>query len=83
MKLEARVVRVDSPTGRKEDYVYSETGFGRELQILNDEGQVIWKSGSNHPQSNIYTVFNGFEFMAPSGSFDVYVKLENGISFNR
>jgi hypothetical protein len=83
MKLLARVVKVDSPTGRKEDYVYSETGFGRELQILNDENQVIWKSGSNHPQSNIYTVFNGFHFMTPKESFDVYVKLEDGIEFNR
>ncbi len=83
MKLTARVVNLYSPTGREEDYVYDEGGFNRELQILNDEGVVVWKSGSNHPESNINTSFNGFHFLCLGHRREVFVKLEEGITFNR
>lgn len=81
MKLNAKIVKCDKPSGS--ELKYSDSGFLRELQILNDENQVIWKSGGHHPESDITVGFNGFEFMAPAGRRDVYVKLEDGISFNR
>jgi len=80
MKLKAIIVRLNSPTGGKSEYIYSDTGFFREIQIFEGD-RLVHKSGANHPESAFTTHFNGFEFYSPSNSTEVFVKVNNQIEF--
>ncbi len=56
--------------------IITEKGFNRCLQIsLNDE--IVYRSSLHHPESNIFRVFKGHEFLVLPNSDDVYVKLIN------
>ncbi len=63
--MTVRIVYADHPNGS--DPIYQESGFFRELQILNKKEEIIHKSGLHHPEANIVTSFKG----------DVYLALRN------
>lgn len=83
MKITAKVVKLDSPTGKEEDCVYTEFGFLKEIQVFNGE-ELIHKSGANHPQCPVTSYYKGIEFYTPSYGGNVYVKVcdEITIDFN-
>lgn len=75
MKILAQVVNLNSPTGSKQDYVYCENGFFRELQLFDGNDKLLAKSGANHPESNINMEYGGHSFLVLPNSKDVYLKL--------
>lgn len=78
-RTRATIVHVDSPTGREEDYIYSASGFNRELQVWRD-GELVHKSGAHHPEAHIETYFEGKKYVAFKGNDkDVFVMLEGKI----
>lgn len=77
IKVKAIVVKLDSPTGKVEDYIYSNTGFLREIQLIDKEGKILHKSGAFHPQGAIsFTVGNRQFYWPGHGKLVYHAKLE-------
>lgn len=76
MKSQARIVRLNSPTGSKADHIYDPGGFFRELQILDEKEKILYRSGPHHPEGNIIITFENKTYLSLSGyNQDVYIKL--------
>lgn len=76
MKIRAKVVKVN---GEGEQ---DKNGFSKQIHILNEEDQVIWKSNSTHPESTIQVTFNNYHFICPPSSYDyIYIMLDERLKF--
>jgi hypothetical protein len=65
------------------EIVYTETGFNRQLIIVDEIGNIVHKSDVCHPEGNITTVFKNREFLVLSGNDDVYIKtIDNTFDLN-
>ena len=72
MKLIARVVKCNKPNS---EVIYSEDGGLREIQVLDDKGEILHKSGPNHPETTIHTIYGEHDLISPPNSKDVFLKI--------